>query len=82
MCFCRFDRFLCEDRTVHLMCRKSVECFGNSLIRQFQCLGDRLSLDHLGGHRARCDRRAAAESLKLNIRDNVIIYLQIDRLHG
>lgn len=71
------DGFLRQHGAVELVRGQTAEGVDDLLIGQRQRVFERAALDHLGGDGARCDRAAAAEGLKFDVFDPVVLDLQV-----
>ena len=66
-----------QNGTVDLCRRQTIKSFYYRLIAQFKGVVNGLALDHLGGHRAGGNSRAAAKGFKLHILDDAAVYLNV-----
>ena len=73
------DCFLSQQRTVYFYRWKSIQCFHNCFIGNFQSFIDALSFYQLCCHAAGCNCSAAAEGFEFDITDDlVLINIKID----
>ena len=64
---------LCEQRTVYLNWRKSVQCLHNGFVGNFHRFLDSFSFYHLGRHAAGRNGCTAAKCFKFYILDDLVV---------